>query len=101
VRHPLPFRIAFWQFFRNSSPRVPFSPAFLDSIGIGAGAATTCIIIGLFGAVPVSLGFAYLVTNVLGLLWPLVVLPALFILCQGSITYLAYRVWFRCCYPAA
>ena len=101
MKHPLPFRKAFGLFLRNTSPSVSFSPESLRLLGIGDAAATACILVGLLGSVPIILGAAFLALRVVDSPWPLVAVPPFFILCQGGITYLAYRLWHRRCYPAA
>jgi len=104
VTQPLSFRKAFWLFLRNSSPHAQFPPGFSKETGIGEAAALACIVIGFFAGVPLTLGFAWLLTPwLIDFFWPLfvVVVAAFFILAQGTVTYTAYRVCHQRCYPAA
>jgi hypothetical protein len=104
VTHPIPFRKAFWLFFRSSSPRVSVKPEVLRVLGISEIAATTCILIGMFASVAITLGLAWLFVRPLvnlsvflfGILFVFV-----FVFVQGVITYAVYRIWHRRCYPAA
>jgi len=92
---PIPFRKAFWLFFRNSSPNVPYSQDFLDATDLSPWAATACILLGMFAAALIVLGATFFVLKLTGSLWPLLAFLPVYFLCQGAITYLAYRFWIR------